>query len=98
MRPSFGRLGARGRDAHALLGALSFSLLVCAGVGERFYVLFVLPLCRLEDEAAYKYWYSRQFQAATLLSWAMGLVLFRWWRVQRTVAAVSRHVSRKRVK
>lgn len=53
---------------------LSFMLLVCAGVGERFYVLFVLPwfgFTKQADQDKYLKWYSIQFKSATIASWML---------------------------
>ena len=55
---------------------LSFSLLICAGVFERFYVLFVLPLIAVKNEQEYRTYYSYQFKAATVGSWIVGVVWF----------------------
>lgn len=51
----------------------SFSLLVCAGIFERAYVLFVLPLFGISNRDTYLIYYSYQFKAATLGSWILGI-------------------------
>jgi len=61
---------------HRLCGQLTFSLLLCAGVGERAYVLFVLPFLDFQDEDAYLALYSIQFRTATTVSWLLGACLF----------------------
>lgn len=55
---------------------LSMTLLICAGVLERAYVLFVLPWIACKNEPTYIQYYSIQFQTATIASWIITGVTF----------------------
>jgi hypothetical protein len=71
---------ANSRFLENIVIILSLSLLICAGIFERGYVLFVLPLCGFpvdtaEGEKSYRQWYSIQFKAATIASWFLGSAL-----------------------
>lgn len=59
-----------------LMNVLSFSLLICAGVLERFYVLFLLPWVPVKNEHEYRTFFSYQFKGATITSWILGVVYF----------------------
>ena len=78
----------RSRKYQNFIVIMSFSLLVCAGIMERAYVLFVLPLFNIPGDAApssqrlYRKWYSIQFEVATLSSLVVASILVSQYKEQ----------------
>lgn len=67
---------ARQQQLVLFLSALNLSLLVCAGVLERLYVLCFLSRMEIADRREYLRYYSPQFMWATIASVPVGIVLW----------------------